>query len=259
MEMQAITTEGAKKQRDVEPMLDEQPAVLKDADPFPYSKLQRPSEDIYTQPSLCDVTKSGIQCATVGTFRMYRIACLVLSIICLLLLMVIIILGVKFQHGSTECSVNEKFVSDKQALSTCSYSQCQDYVSKNVPPYRECKQCADGWLTLGRSCFFLSTTRLSWEQSQRNCSTRGGSLAVISSQEIQDFLTQKGKMKYWIGLRKANDAWTWVNNTALQTSYWAEDPQQGDCAVINSDSALQKNWVRASCNSYTYFICQLQM
>ncbi|TKS82210.1 C-type lectin domain family 4 member E [Collichthys lucidus] len=206
--------------------------------------------------------EKGIQCATVGTFRMYRIACLVLSIICLLLLMIIIILGVKFQHGATECSTNEKFVSDKQALSTCSYSQCQDYVSKNVPPYRECKQCADGWLTLGRSCFLLSTTRLSWEESQRNCSTRGGSLAVISSQEIQDFLTQKGKMKYWIGLRKnsqASDAWTWVNNTALQTSYWAADPQQGDCAVINSDSALQKNWVRASCSSYTYFICQLKL
>lgn len=41
---------------------------------------------------------SGIQCATVGTFRMYRIACLVLSIICLLLLMVIIILGVKCEY-----------------------------------------------------------------------------------------------------------------------------------------------------------------
>lgn len=174
---------------------------------------------------------SGIQCATVGTFRMYRIACLVLSIICLLLLMVIIILGVKceylqpwiwiyvkkqtkagwimfvtpnkdmkaltffnscaeiyvritflyyifvynntrygntkhvrlffcclqalffplitpptllcfpVQHGSTECSVNEKFVSDKQALSTCSYSQCQDYVSKSVPPC----ECDASW------------------------------------------------------------------------------------------------------------------
>ncbi|KAG8009985.1 Early activation antigen CD69 [Nibea albiflora] len=228
MEMQAIATEGANKRRDVEPMLDEQPAVLKDADPFPYSKLHRPSEDVYAQPSLCDVTKA-------------------------------------VQNRPTDCPMSEKIGSEeKQALvaSTCSYSQCQDYVSRSVAPYRECKQCADGWLTFGRSCFFMSTTRLSWEQSQKNCTTRGGSLAVISSQEIQNFLTQKGKMKYWIGLRKTNqesDTWTWVNNTVPQTSYWAEDPQQGDCGIINSDNPGQRNWVRAPCSSYTYFICQLQM
>ncbi|TMS10453.1 hypothetical protein E3U43_019446 [Larimichthys crocea] len=227
MEMQAITTEGAKKQRDVEPMLDEQPAVLKDADPFPYSKLQRPSEDIYTQPSLCDVTKSGIQCATVGTFRMYRIACLVLSIICLLLLMVIIILGVKFQHGSTECSVNEKFVSDKQALSTCSYSQCQDYVSKSVPP-----------LTMICNSIFVFQLVL----CVPGLSDPEGENEVLDRTEGRQTTHGPGsttpRCKPAIGLKI---------------------PLQGDCAVINSDSALQKNWVRASCNSYTYFICQLQM
>lgn len=52
-------------------------------------------------------------------------------------------------------------------------------------PDRNCQQCADGWLTFGRSCFYLSTFRLSWDESQRNCSARGGSLAVISSQRVQ--------------------------------------------------------------------------
>uniref|UniRef100_A0A3Q3KR13 Uncharacterized protein n=1 Tax=Monopterus albus TaxID=43700 RepID=A0A3Q3KR13_MONAL len=48
-----------------------------------------------------------------------------------------------------------------------------------------CQRCSDGWLTYGRSCFYLSTYRLNWENSQRTCTSRGGSLAVITSQEVQ--------------------------------------------------------------------------
>lgn len=49
----------------------------------------------------------------------------------------------------------------------------------------ECMQCAPGWLEFGTSCFFLSTNRLSWDESRMNCTARGGSLAVISNQKVQ--------------------------------------------------------------------------
>lgn len=57
-----------------------------------------------------------------------------------------------------------------------------------------CRQCENGWLPLGRSCFYLSRYRLSWEESQKNCTARGGSLAVITNQGLQVALIS---LKFW--------------------------------------------------------------
>ncbi|MED6290747.1 hypothetical protein CHARACLAT_016537 [Characodon lateralis] len=75
---------------------------------------------------------------------------------------------------------------------------------------------------------------------------------------FQSFLTEKGKLKYWIGLRQDGSIWNWVNNNELEQSYWKETAQIGDCAYLNSEGPVQKNWDRASCQTSTYFICQLQ-
>ncbi|XP_073341467.1 C-type lectin domain family 4 member E isoform X2 [Pagrus major] len=190
-----------------------------------------------------------------GNTRLYRAMCIFLTLLCLILLLVVIVLSLKLQTGSTVCP---QAVGD-----TCNYERCQTFFP-SVPPHhpapdRRCQQCADGWLTFGRSCFFLSTFRLNWDESQRNCSASGGSLAVISSQSLQNFLTKEGKLQYWIGLRQNSSTWTWVNNTALQQSFWTGARSRGDCGVLSSGSPPEKNWVTAPCHTYTYFICQLQM
>lgn len=123
-------------------------------------------------------------------------------------------------------------------------------------PVRRCQQCPVGWLTFDQQCFYLSTTRLNWDDSQKNCSASGGSLAVIETKkiqvdvmrlsaaalrcdlkdtdnkmpyhrwwshwcsELQDFLTKKGNLPYWIGLKQNNaKKWTWYDNTTL-TQRW---------------------------------------
>ncbi|CAJ1062460.1 early activation antigen CD69 isoform X2 [Xyrichtys novacula] len=191
--------------------------------------------------------------------RPYRLACVILSLICLVLLLVVIILSVKLQTGITApWEKEESTPQSKQGAQTCSFEQCQtlfpDVPLKNLG----CRQCADGWLTFGRSCFFLSTFRLNWDESYRNCYSRGGSLAVVSSPEIQGFLTSKGKMKYWIGLRQRGLTWGWVNNTVLGESYWADVTSNGDCGILSSDGPAERNWIKASCQSSSYFICQLK-
>ncbi|KAM6994239.1 C-type lectin domain family 9 member A [Tautogolabrus adspersus] len=154
---------------------------------------------------------------TEGNTRLYRIACVFLTIICLVLLLVVIILSMKLQTGSTLCPDGEETTAvTRQSATTCSYSRCQALFPNVQLQYLGCRQCADGWLTFGRSCFYLSTFRLSWDQSQSNCTSRGGSLAVISNPEIQSFLTMKGKLNYWIGLRQRGPTWSWVNNTVLR-------------------------------------------
>ncbi|XP_054904179.1 C-type lectin domain family 4 member E isoform X2 [Poeciliopsis prolifica] len=192
-----------------------------------------------------------------GKTGLYRLLCFILAVICLILLVVAVVLGVKLQTESTLCQRNDRF-NDRQSPPTCSLENCQNSFPKMAFKKLPCRQCASGWLTFGTSCFFLSTTRLTWFESQKNCSSGGGSLAIVTNQTVQNFLTRKGNLKYWIGLRHEVSSWNWVNNNKLQQSYWTESVQNGDCAYLNGDGPAEKNWDRAPCRASTYFICQLQ-
>ncbi|KAK2844719.1 hypothetical protein Q5P01_011378 [Channa striata] len=261
MEMQKIATEEELKKGDegrIEPTLKDK--TEEEAEPEHYAKL-RPSENIYCESVYSGgplITKEGSQ--STGNARLYRAGCFFLTVICLILVLVVIILSVKIQNGSTACSERPKIQPKIQNCSLtpgCSFEDCQAHYYVQ-PKHLGCKQCANGWLTFGRSCFYLSTYRLSWEESQKNCTSRGGSLAVITSQSVQNFLTKEGKLSYWIGLRNNQDRWAWVNQTALQQSYWAADNSAGDCGMLCSGDPADRNWQKASCQMYSYFICQLQ-
>ncbi|KAM4735908.1 C-type lectin domain family 4 member E [Anableps anableps] len=193
-----------------------------------------------------------------GNSGLYRLLCLILTIICLILLIVVFVLGVKLRTGSTVCPGNDRSEDQQSPSPTCRLEDCQSRFPKIQFKKLACQQCARGWLTFGTSCFFLSTTRLTWFESQENCSSSGGSLAVVTSKNVQNFLTRKGNLKYWIGLRQEDSTWNWVNNKELKQSYWTDAVQNGDCAYLNSEGPVEKNWDRASCQASTYFICQLQ-
>ncbi|XP_042345339.1 C-type lectin domain family 9 member A isoform X2 [Plectropomus leopardus] len=259
MEMQEINIEGERNEEHErhESMLEVKTEEEEETDH--YSKLQRPAEDVYSEASI--KTKAGKQAD--GNTRLYRAACLFLTIICLALLLAVIFLTLKLQTGSAECPKKvETTAADKSKPlihPTCSLEECQALFPEVQPQRLGCQQCADGWLSFERSCFYLSTFRLSWDASHRNCSERGGSLAVVSSRSIQNFLTAKGKMTYWIGLRQKGATWSWVNNTVLTQSYWADTTSEGNCGILDSNSPPEHNWIKAPNNAYTYFICQLTL
>ncbi|XP_020502405.1 early activation antigen CD69 isoform X3 [Labrus bergylta] len=259
MEMQDINTERESKEEDKGASVKTE--VLEEEKPYHYARLCRPSENIYAETFHGRTpvnTEKGKK--TEGNVRLYRIACVFLTIISLVLLLVVILLSMKPQTGSTLCPESEETAPDtkQRAATTCSYSHCQALFPNVQLQYLGCRQCADDWLTFGRSCFYLSTFRLSWDESQRNCSSRGGSLAVISSPETQTFLTMKGKLNYWIGLRQSGSTWSWVNNTVLTESYWATDATSGgNCGLLGSERPAEKNWLKAPCQASSYFICQL--
>ncbi|XP_029959050.1 natural killer cells antigen CD94 isoform X1 [Salarias fasciatus] len=194
-----------------------------------------------------------------GNSRLYRSACLVLGLLCLALLLLVIVLFVKLHTGSTVCpEQGQTAPADKKRTPfgpVCSYDQCQAYFNRGELQQCEC-YCAPGWKGYGRSCFFFSTFRLSWDESLQNCTSRGGSLAIVNSPEVQNFLARAGSLTYWIGLRELNSGWTWVNRTVLRESHWAEAPLTGDCVALMGRNPPDKNWIKASCQASTYFICQ---
>ncbi|KAK1895027.1 C-type lectin domain family 1 member B [Dissostichus eleginoides] len=190
---------------------------------------------------------------TEGNSRLYRAACLFLTIICLVLLLVVIILSVKLQTGSTICPEREQLPQMKGGVvllirhaATRSARLSSPRCNPNIPAVGSALRLAAFWPVV-----------LSWEESRRNCSSREGSLAVITNKGLQYYLTKEGRWNYWIGLRQTATTWTWEDKTELTESYWADGRSAGNCGILSSDKPAEKNWRKVSCEDSTYFICQL--
>ncbi|XP_029959051.1 natural killer cells antigen CD94 isoform X2 [Salarias fasciatus] len=257
MEMQDISEGKEKNEGAAEPMLQVQ--TEEEAENAQYELLKSPSEDLYEEAHGRTSFKPKAEKPGEGNSRLYRSACLVLGLLCLALLLLVIVLFVKLHTGSTVCpEQGQTAPADKKRTPfgpVCSYDQCQAYFNRGELQQCEC-YCAPGWKGYGRSCFFFSTFRLSWDESLQNCTSRGGSLAIVNSPEVQNFLARAGSLTYWIGLRELNSGWTWVNRTVLRESHWAEAPLTGDCVALMGRNPPDKNWIKASCQASTYFICQ---
>uniref|UniRef100_A0A8C7S1P4 Si:dkey-26c10.5 n=1 Tax=Oncorhynchus mykiss TaxID=8022 RepID=A0A8C7S1P4_ONCMY len=247
---------------------------VEEAESTVYSKLKSSSEDIFAEASPgqpCAKDRPDLQ--VLGNVGLYRAVCLLLSVICLVLLLVIIILCVKFPFQPQVChgtekgieakekgSVTEKGIEAKeerfQSTEVCSLQTCQAQYFQQQSQVPACHMCDEGWLHFESSCYFLSRDRMNWDESRDECKKRGADLAVITNKTVQTFLTKKGNLMYWIGLRQRTRNWVWVNNTALGQSYWSGSNRQGDCGLLTGRDPPERSWSSTSCDQYSFYICQ---
>ncbi|KAM9403873.1 uncharacterized protein ACWYII_028002 [Salvelinus alpinus] len=256
--------------------------------------------------------QQGKDLQVLGNVGLYRAVCLLLSVICLVLLLVIIILCVKFPFQPQVChgtekgieakekgsvtekgieakekgsvtekgieakekgsvtekgieakekgSVTEKGIEAKeerfQSTEVCSLKTCQAQYFQQQSQVPACHMCDEGWLHFESSCYFLSRDRMNWDESRDECKKRGADLAIITNKTVQTFLTKKGNLMYWIGLRQRTRNWVWVNNTALGQSYWSGSNRQGDCGLLTGRDPPERSWSSSSCDQYSFYICQ---
>ncbi|XP_072456999.1 C-type lectin domain family 4 member G isoform X2 [Notamacropus eugenii] len=84
-----------------------------------------------------------------------------------------------------------------------------------------CSPCPDSWLAFEGSCYFFSTEKAQWDQSQQNCAKVQAHLVIVNSLEEQTFLTQNTRgLGYWIGLtatraRGKVKGYMWIDGTKL--------------------------------------------
>ncbi|XP_065326506.1 natural killer cells antigen CD94-like [Pelmatolapia mariae] len=134
-----------------------------------------------------------------------------------------------------------------------------------------CYKCEDGWKQHGEKCYFLSTSKSSWNESSTECITKGGDLVKIDSKEEQSFLRIAIQQKiesnddlFWIGLTDSavEGRWLWVDGSPLNESltFWffhepddwtGEDPDGEDCAKMG-----QTYWFDFSCKANHRSICE---
>uniref|UniRef100_A0A8C4T0E7 Asialoglycoprotein receptor 2-like n=1 Tax=Erpetoichthys calabaricus TaxID=27687 RepID=A0A8C4T0E7_ERPCA len=156
------------------------------------------------------------------------------------------------------------------------YCSLQD-VSK---PERQCVFCPESWVPFNTKCYYFSTNKLSWNDSRDNCTSMGGHLVIIESQEEQSFLLNKTISKtdksHWIGLtdQKIEGQYLWVDNRLLNENnkFWGQRDNQNDhgyepdnfkgdhkegehCIHLNKNT-LFNGWYDAWCGEIKQRICE---
>ncbi|XP_020833864.1 C-type lectin domain family 4 member G isoform X3 [Phascolarctos cinereus] len=127
-----------------------------------------------------------------------------------------------------------------------------------------CSPCPDSWLAFEGSCYFFSTTKVHWDQSQQNCAQAQAHLVIVNSLEEQTFLTRNTKgLGYWIGLtatraRGKVNGYMWIDGTKLTFSYWNEGEPNDSRRNENCIMMLYSGrWNDAPCNNLNdNWICE---
>ncbi|NXD42001.1 CLC4D protein, partial [Copsychus sechellarum] len=129
--------------------------------------------------------------------------------------------------------------------------------------------CPEGWRRFQRSCYFLSTDKMNWAESEQNCTGMGSQLVVINSKAEQEFLFMQIKQSperennFYIGLfAEKVGQWQWVDNTPynVTAAFWREkepsNTHDENCTVIHHPENTFKNWNDVPAHINHYRICE---
>ncbi|XP_051489591.1 C-type lectin domain family 4 member A-like [Apus apus] len=127
--------------------------------------------------------------------------------------------------------------------------------------------CPSGWKLFQKSCYYLSDDKMSWAESEQNCTGMGSHLVVISSKAEQEFLFEELQRasrgeNYYIGLSAQKvGQWHWVDKTPFNetAAFWrTREPSNVDdekCVVIHTRTHQPNNWNDVKCGNQ-YRVCE---
>ncbi len=98
--------------------------------------------------------------------------------------------------------------------------------------------CPQGWVRHGYLCYHVNDTpTLKWNDARTTCQNLGGDLAIIRSEDENNFITDLVMKQQpvpdlgaWIGLYRKNDTkFYWIDDTPLEGQYsaWASGEPNG--------------------------------
>uniref|UniRef100_A0A8C5V8U6 C-type lectin domain family 4 member C n=1 Tax=Microcebus murinus TaxID=30608 RepID=A0A8C5V8U6_MICMU len=128
--------------------------------------------------------------------------------------------------------------------------------------------CPTLWSSFQSSCYFVSAVKQSWAEHWKNCSRMGAALAVISTEDEQDFITQNlnEESAYFMGLSDPEGQRTyciWVDRTPYNESatFWhSGEPNNPSerCVIVNfRHPSRQWGWNDIDCHEPEKSICEM--
>ncbi|KAL9965920.1 hypothetical protein ACROYT_G029787 [Oculina patagonica] len=122
------------------------------------------------------------------------------------------------------------------------------------------KDCPQAWVLHGNSCYYvIDTPTLSWSDARTTCKNLGGDLAIIRSDDenefINELITKQQTVQNWgawIGLyRKADTKFYWIDDTPLDGQYsaWESgEPNRLDEKCVHARPRKEGKWNDQKCN-----------
>ncbi|XP_067047235.1 C-type lectin domain family 4 member E-like [Acropora muricata] len=203
------------------------------------------------------------------------------------------------QAGKFTCEIlssdkynnSEKFLPSKtfhhfSVVSPCSNLPCRNkgkcvtlyetnsYVCacKKIFTGKHCENytCPPGFVIHGESCYYVASPSFAstWDNSRRHCQNLGADLAVIKSEDENQFFyhllrnTSDGLRDGWIGLyRKADNKFYWLDDRPAEGNYqrWGKGEPSGggeNCVHLRGGDS-GGTWNDLSClTTYPVAICQ---
>ncbi|NXS87897.1 CLC4E protein, partial [Erpornis zantholeuca] len=179
---------------------------------------------------------------------------LLFLLVCIAL--VVVLLVVPFCHSSAQPTALQQQFSEWK---------CDSAVPQGTDRGWTC--CPKGWIRFQRSCYFLSTDRMNWAESEQNCTGMGSQLVVINSKAEQVFLSEKikrdtKKENFYIGLfAEKVGQWQWVDKTPYNVTavFWRQGEPSGipeNCTVMHVRAEPPKNWNDVQSSLVHHRICE---
>ncbi|XP_069610185.1 C-type lectin domain family 2 member B-like [Ranitomeya imitator] len=117
--------------------------------------------------------------------------------------------------------------------------------------------CDDDWIRYRGKCYYFSTEKDTWRNSEKFCKTHKSSLAIIESKEELDFLLRfRCSENQWIGIKRmyAGTGWMWTNGTSYDGSLFnitrlSDKSGTDEYAFLNHDGVksqdgiIEHNWI----------------
>ncbi|XP_041099832.1 C-type lectin domain family 7 member A-like [Polyodon spathula] len=233
-----------------------------------YTGLQKPSEDVYSTVNQPQGRRAGEQHGVppVEPTSQSRVTIALGVTVGVLLLAMIVMgtaIGLQVHHNH----------SSSQSTSPACLENYNDVITRELSKYKKglrqrlcgdpntgkevesCAVCLDGWRKgYNGSCYFLSTERSSWDFANKSCSKLGAHLAVIENKEELDTIDRAipSNSIYWIGLRRKDPHWLWVDGTQLDEKISVSTQhREYHCASVYGSHVYAQ-----SCNRDYPWICE---
>lgn len=142
----------------------------------------------------------------------------------------------------------------------------------------KCAHCMPDWVEHSSRCFLFSPDEKSWPDARAQCIRLGGDLAVVSSDQDQEFLTNLVKnaavvgsiRAAWIGLSDTitEDEFIWINMQDVGETHWRENEPNNhipswdekkigqDCVTIEDAADWKNSWDDVICTGRRHYICE---